>query len=160
MDIRAGCGYPGSALSNFAPHPFVLDGVSCASMEGLLQSLKFDKPHIQVEVCKLAGTAAKFRGKKRNRAWKRAQMLWWLGAEMARGGPEYQAFLDRAYQAMCDQSESFRNALLATGDAVITHSIGKNKETETVLTEREFCSRLMRLRSSLQAAGAKRPVSA
>lgn len=42
MDIKSGCGYPASALSNFAPHPFVLDGVYCASMEGFLQSLKFN----------------------------------------------------------------------------------------------------------------------
>ncbi|MFL6796545.1 MAG: hypothetical protein ACJ8F3_03945 [Xanthobacteraceae bacterium] len=154
MDIRSGCGYPGSALSNFAPHPFVLDGVQCASMEGLLQSLKFDKPHIQTEVCKLTGLAAKFRGKKRNRAWQRAQTLWWQGAPMARSAPEYQAFLDRAFQALCAQSESFRKALLASGNAVITHSIGKSKETETVLTEREFCSRLMRLRSGLHSRAA------
>lgn len=148
MDIRSGCGYPGAALSNFAPHPFVLDGVLCASMEGLLQSLKFDKPHIQVEVCKLAGKAAKFRGKDRNNAWKRVQSLWWQGVAMKRGGPEYQAFLDRAFSAMFEQSESFRKALMATGNAVITHSLGKNKEADTVLTEREFCARLTKLRDA------------
>ena len=41
MDIGSGNGYPSSALSNFAPHEFELDGVKCASMEGFLQSLKF-----------------------------------------------------------------------------------------------------------------------
>jgi len=46
MNIGSGNGYPSSALSNFAAHPFVIDGVHCASMEGFLQSLKFDKPHI------------------------------------------------------------------------------------------------------------------
>ncbi|KWA84090.1 hypothetical protein WL29_22250 [Burkholderia ubonensis] len=147
MDIRSGCGYPGSALSNFAPHAFVFDGVACASMEGLLQALKFDKAHIQVEVCKLVGKAAKFRGHARNQAWQRVQTLWWQGTAMARNSKEYQDFLDRAFQAMLEQSESFRKALLATGDAVITHSIGKHKESETVLTERELCSRLMKLRA-------------
>lgn len=38
MDIGSGKEYPSNALSNFAPHPFVFDGVECASMEGLLQS--------------------------------------------------------------------------------------------------------------------------
>lgn len=38
MDIRSGKDYPSSALSNFAPHPFEIDGVKCASMEGFLQS--------------------------------------------------------------------------------------------------------------------------
>lgn len=147
MDIRSGCGYPGSALSNFAPHAFVLDEVECASMEGLLQSLKFDKSHIQVEVCKLVGKAAKFRGRDRNNSWQRVQALWWKGVAMKRNSDEYQQFLDRAFQAMFDQSESFKKALMATHNAVITHSIGKNKESDTVLTEREFCSRLMKLRN-------------
>ena len=31
-------------------------------------------------------------------------------------------------------------------DAVFTHSIGKNCQNETVLTAREFCSRLMKLK--------------
>jgi hypothetical protein len=44
MDIRSGKDYLASALSNFAPHPFVLDGVEIASMEGFLQSLKFGNP--------------------------------------------------------------------------------------------------------------------
>lgn len=147
MDIRSGCGYPGSALSNFAPHKFTLDGIDCASMEGLLQSLKFDKEHIQVEVCKLVGREAKYRGKERNNAWRRVQTLWWKGKAMKRKSKEYQQFLDRAYTAMLNQSESFRKALMATGNAVITHSIGRSKESETILTEREFCSRLMMLRN-------------
>jgi predicted NAD-dependent protein-ADP-ribosyltransferase YbiA (DUF1768 family) len=148
MDIRSGCGYPAAALSNFAPHAFVLDGVACASMEGLLQALKFDKPHIQVEVCKLVGRAAKSRGSDRSRSWQRVQTLWWQGTAMPRRSDEYQAFLDRAYQAMFEQSDSFRRALAASGDAVITHSLGKNKEADTVLTQREMCSRLMKLRAS------------
>jgi len=148
MDIRSGGGYPAAALSNFAPHPFVFDGVECASMEGLLQSFKFDKEHIQVEVCKLAGRAAKSRGSDRSKSWQRVQTLWWKGVAMPRRGPEYQVLLDRAYQAMFEQSEGFRKALLATGSAVITHSLGKNKESDTVLTSREMCSRLMKLRAS------------
>ena len=62
MDIGSGNSYPSSALSNFSPHPFVLDGIECASMEGFLQSLKFKNPDMQREVCKLVGKAAKFRG--------------------------------------------------------------------------------------------------
>jgi hypothetical protein len=37
----------------------------------LLQSLKFDKPHIEIEVCKLAGRAAKKRGAARDSSWQR-----------------------------------------------------------------------------------------
>lgn len=111
-------------------------------MEGLLQAFKFDKEHIQVEVCKLVGRAAKARGRDRNQNWQRVQKLWWKGVEYDRSGKEYQELLDRAYNAMFDQNEGFRKALQAAGNATFTHSIGKNKESETVLTEREFCRRL------------------
>jgi predicted NAD-dependent protein-ADP-ribosyltransferase YbiA (DUF1768 family) len=151
MDIKSGCGYPASALSNFAPHAFEFDGVKISSMEGLLQSLKFDKIHIQIEVCKLVGKQAKMRGKARNTAWRSVQKLWWRGVSMDRKGDEYQNFLDQVYLAMAEQNESFRRALLATNNAVITHSIGRSKEAETVLTEREFCSRLMALRDLLKS---------
>lgn len=148
MDIKSGCGWPASALSNFSPHSFVFDCVQCASMEGFLQSLKFEKEHIQIEVCKLVGREAKFRGKPRNKTWQKAQTLWWKGIAFHRESDFYQDLLDKAFRAMYDQNTSFRKALNATHDAVIRHSIGNNKEAETVLTEREFCSRLMKLRGT------------
>lgn len=150
MDISSGSRYPSSALSNFAPHPFVFDGVECASMEGLLQSFKFDKEHIQVEICTLVGIAAKRRGSKRNKAWKRRQTLWWKGVAYDRSGPEYQKLLDRAFDALAENAK-FQAALLATGDAKLTHSIGRSKPQDTCLTKREFCSRLERIRTRLQA---------
>ena len=145
MDIRSGKGYPAATLSNFSPHPFVFDGVECASMEGVLQAFKFDKPHMQVEVCKLVGKAAKFRGKKRNKHWWRIQKLWWQGQIYDRHGPEYQELLDRAYNALA-KNDKFRKALLATQDAVLRHSLGSSSAQHTVLTEREFVGRLTRLR--------------
>ena len=47
MDIGSQNGYPSGALSNFAPHPFEIDGIKCNSMEGFLQSLKFSNPEMQ-----------------------------------------------------------------------------------------------------------------
>lgn len=149
MDIGSKAGYPASALSNFAPHPFLFDGVECASMEGLLQSFKFDEPHIQKEVCKLVGISAKRRGTERNKEWKRNQKLWWMGKEYDRHGEEYQKLFERAFNALA-QNKSFQKALLATGKTPLTHSIGKSNRTETVLTEREFCSRLEKIRERLQ----------
>src|SRR5271168_3521436 len=148
MDIKSGNGYPSSALSNFAPHPFVFDGVPVASMEGLLQAFKFDKVHIQVEVCKLVGKAAKARGRPRN--WQERQTLYWNGKEYPRESAAYQMLLDRAYRNMCQQNEGFRKALLATQDAVLDHSIGRSKKKETVLTKNEFCSRLTKMRTMLR----------
>lgn len=147
MDIGSKAGYPASALSNFAPHKFIFDGVECASMEGFLQSLKFKSPEMQKEVCKLVGKAAKFKGKRKN--WRVTQTLYWKGKEYKRDSDEYQELLDNAYISLFNQSESFRNALKATGSSSITHSIGKNKINETVLTQTEFCSRLLKLRNWL-----------
>ena len=143
MDIGAGNSYPACSLSNFSAHPFVLDGVECASMEGFLQSLKFKSADMQKEVCKLVGRKAKFRGKSKN--WRRTQTLYWQGQEIDRHSPEYQTLLDRAYDAL-GQNKSFRCALEASGDATLEHSIGKNKPNLTVLTVSEFTKRLYRLR--------------
>jgi hypothetical protein len=147
MDIGSGKGYPAAKLSNFSPHAFVFDGVECASMEGLLQAFKFDKAHVQVEVCKLVGLAAKRRGSKRNKAWKQGQKLWWQGIEYDRHGDEFQSLLDRAFAALA-ANDGFRRALAATQKAVLTHSIGKNDPRDTCLTEREFCSRLTKIRDN------------
>jgi len=152
VNIGSGSGYPSSALSNFSPHPFVFDGVKCASMEGLLQSFKFDKVHIQEHVCTLVGKAAKYKGKKRNKAWKTRQTLWWQGVSYDRHGQEYQDLLDRAFNALAAGNASFRRALLASTGMVLTHSIGSSKRSQTVLTEREFCSRLTHMRTRLQQA--------
>ena len=152
MDIGSGSGYPSATLSNFAPHPFVIDGVECNSMEGFLQSLKFSNPEMQKEVCKLVGKAAKFKGKKKK--WWRTQTLYWQGIEIPRDSEEYQKLLDRAFSALA-QNNGFRAALLATGNSVLTHSIGKTKITETVLTRQEFCSRLTKIREELRKDNAK-----
>ena len=145
MDIGSGKGYPSSSLSNFAPHPFIMDGVQCASMEGFLQSLKFESVEMQEYVCTLVGKAAKFKGKKKK--WWQKQELYWRGKVYKRDSPEYQRLLNRAYNSLYE-NRSFRTALESTGKAILEHSIGKNKIQETVLTRSEFCSRLMYLRDN------------
>ena len=147
MDIGSGSGFPSATLSNFSPHPFIFDGVECNSMEGLLQSFKFSNPEMQKEVCKLVGKQAKFKGKKKK--WFRTQTLYWQGKEFKRDSEEYQELLDRAFDALAT-NEGFKKALLATGNSTLTHSIGKTKQSETVLTRTEFCSRLTKIRTRLQ----------
>jgi len=143
MDIGSGNTYPSNSLSNFAPHPFIIDGVECNSMEGFLQSLKFESEEMQKEVCKLVGYAAKKKGRKKN--WQRTQTLYWKGRAIKRDSKEYSELLDRAYTELY-KNKKFRNALEASGSATLTHSIGKSKISETVLTRSEFCSRLTKLR--------------
>lgn len=149
MDIKSKAEYPASALSNFSPHSFLFDGVKCASMEGLLQSFKFDDFIIQQEVCKMYGKKAKEKGKERNKAWKEAQQLWWKGISYDRSGQEYQDLLDRAFEALSANS-FFQKALLDSGNEPLKHSIGNPNQSDTCLTEYEFCSRLEKIRKRLQ----------
>jgi hypothetical protein len=144
LDIGSGNGYPESALSNFSPNKFIFDGVECNSIEGVLQSFKFNNIEMQRFVCTLVGKGAKFKGKKKK--WWLKQELYWNGVSYKRDSKEYQKLLDILYETAYDQCESFRRALIATGKATLTHSMGKNKTNETILTEREFCSRLTKLR--------------
>ena len=146
MNIGSGDSYPSCALSNFAPHPFTFDGVECASMEGFLQSLKFSNPDMQAHVCTLVGKAAKFKGKKKK--WWTNQTLYWKGIPIHRSSEAYQILIENAYNALF-LNEGFRRALAATGKSTLTHSMGKNKMNETVLTEREFVRNLTRLRDLL-----------
>jgi predicted NAD-dependent protein-ADP-ribosyltransferase YbiA (DUF1768 family) len=149
MDIGSGNGYPSASLSNFSPHPFTFRDIPVNSMEGFLQGLKFENPEMQKAVFLLVGKAAKFKGKKKN--WRRDQTLYFQGQSIKRDSQEYQDLLDEAYEAMFGQNESARNALLASGDAVLTHTIGKSNQSETVLTRSEFCSRLTKIRGRIKS---------
>jgi len=145
MDIGSGKAYPANSLSNFSPHPFKVDGVECNSMEGFLQSLKFKNMDMQKYVCTLVGRKAKFKGK--HKKWWNTQTLWWRGEEIGRHSDRYQELLDEAFTCLA-LNTSFKKALERSGDAVLTHSIGNTDTSRTVLTEREFCSRLMEIRES------------
>lgn len=147
MDIGSGTGYPSANLSNFSPHVFTVDGIECNSMEGFLQSLKFQDPEMQKHVCTLVGKKAKFKGKKKK--WWKTQTLYWQDEEIPRDSDRYQELLDAAFNALA-QNTSFQKALLVTQNATLTHSIGKKKTSETVLTRQEFTSRLTRIRKELQ----------
>ena len=151
MDIGSKHGYPSSSLSNFSPHPFTVTWrgftVQSNSMEGFLQGLKFKNPDMQKYVSTLVGYAAKKKGKEKN--WRVSQALWWNGQSIDRHSDEYQELLDIAFDALSKNS-TLRAALLSTGDAILTHNIGKTNANETVLTQKEFCSRLMKIRNSLK----------
>jgi predicted NAD-dependent protein-ADP-ribosyltransferase YbiA (DUF1768 family) len=136
--------YPGRNLSNFFPHPFKFRGIEVASMEGFLQGLKFKSPEMQREVFKLVGFAAKKKGSGKN--WQQSQTLWYQGHPIPRRSECYQILLNEAYDAMYEQNAAFRKALADSHDANLTHSIGRTNESETVLTIREFISRLNKLR--------------
>ena len=139
------------ALSNFTLHSFVLDGVMCASMEGFLQSLKFEDAERQVAVCAKHGHEAKKAGHG-GRAWKSDQILYWRGEPMQRDSGEFDALVTRAFDKRFENPH-FRWVLFTTIGRPLRHSIGKRDRSETVLTEQEFIAQLERLRERLPMDG-------
>lgn len=101
----------------------------------------------QREICKKVGRQAKRAGVKKN--WQKEQTLYWRGKPYKRDSIEYQKLLDKAFFELSKNS-SFKKALLATKNANLTHSIGKKKSSETVLTKKEFIGRLMKIREELK----------
>ena len=102
---------------------------------------------MQKYVCTLVGKAAKYKGK--DKKWWQTQTLYWQDKEYKRDSKEYQLLLNRAYNALY-QNEGFKKALEASKPSILTHSIGKNDESKTVLTQSEFCGRLMKLRMGVK----------
>lgn len=149
IDVDSRGEFPASALSNFAAHGFSVDDVPCASMEGFLQALKEPDPVAQRVICALIGIDAKRRGVELSRARHISDPLYWQGQAVYRHSAAYQALLDRAFGELAKDG-GFQATLLATGDALLTHRVGKKIPSETILTETEFCSRLLKIRHSLR----------
>ena len=149
-DIGSTSEWPAGELSNFTEHHFIYDQVECYSMEGLLQALKYEDPKRQKEICRMVGREAKATGNKCPRNWKISGMLFWQSYIFDRHGDEYQELLNEAFLAL-SRDKKFRDALLATGDAMLIHTLGKTSSYKTVLTTGEFCGRLMVLRKIIKA---------
>lgn len=146
IDIRSRNGWQAYALSNFYPHAFEFDGIHCGSMEGFLQSLKTNDIKRQSLVCSLSKKEAKQRS---TDTWKKEQNIYWKGRTFNRHGNQFQFLIRRAYRAMLKQCPKFREALIATRNKKLYHTIGKNNPLETILTEIEFCAILTELRKEL-----------
>lgn len=103
IDIGSKGSYPAGELSNFTPYPFTFRGFQCASMEGLLQGLKFEGAEKQAKIFKMVGKQAKFKGKKRK--WYLDQKLYWQGSPMDRQSEEYKSIIDEAFRALATNTE-------------------------------------------------------
>ena len=146
IDIYSEGEYPANVLSNFSPNNFVLDGIQCASMEGFLQSLKFWSKKKQLSICRLSGKEAKCSADVFvNIRWKLFQSLQWQGKRYKRNSTEYTLLITRAFDALSTNT-AFCQALIATNDEKLQHSIGKHNKKDTILTEEEFIAQLYRLR--------------
>lgn len=147
IDIHSKGEYPSYVLSNFAEYEFYIDDVKCLSMEGFLQSLKFKTVKKQKQVCLLSGKDAKnsTRHTIAQLRWRITHNLYWQGKRINRFSDEYQKLLDKAYEAL-SQNSDFEKALMDSSPYTLAHSIGKTDKRKTVLTEYELISRLERMR--------------
>lgn len=145
LDIRSNGMYPSGVLSNLCSNAFRLDGVLCNSMEGFLQSLKHQDIDKQRQLCQMKGGNAR---KRSVTSWQTDQIIWWRGLAIDRQSQDYQRLLRRAYQAMFDQNERFRAALMATRGITLTHTTGETDPFKTILTASELCSILTEIRDN------------
>lgn len=145
LDIRSNGLYPSNVLSNLCSNGFRLDGMVCGSMEGFLQSLKRKELDKQRQICSMRGGNAR---KMSVTSWQTDQIVWWKGQAIDRQSEEYQRLIRRAYQAMFEQSERFRAALMQTRGITLVHTSGEPSSYKTILTPSEFCGILMDLRDS------------
>lgn len=145
LDIRSNGLYPSNVLSNLCSNGFRFEGMVCGSMEGFLQSLKQKDRDKQRQICSMKGGNAR---KHSVTSWQTDQIVWWKGQAYDRQSEEYQKLIRRAYQAMFDQSERFRAALMQTRGITLIHSSGEENPYKTILTEQEFCQILTEMRDN------------
>lgn len=145
LDIRSNGLYPSNVLSNLCSNGFRFDGMICGSMEGFLQSLKQKNPDRQRQICSMKGGNAR---KHSVTSWQTDQTVWWKGRAINRQSQEYAVLVRNAYQAMFDQSERFRTALMQTRGIKLVHSSGHDDQFKTILTPKEFCNILEDIRDA------------
>lgn len=137
-------------LSNLYPHKFKFRGKIVASIEGVLQGIKYKDKKMQNAVLKYAGLDAYHtRGCNVEDFWGKEGLLYWQGKEIKRDSKEYQKFLDELYYcaAACPL---YKKVLLSTGDKYLLHHIGNENIHETVLTRFEYELRMNSLREFLR----------
>lgn len=144
------CGYDqkgiGKVLSNLFPHEFKFGGITFASMEGFLQSLKTNDLAAITTLSSLHGVAAWREGQKYNN-WKKSQTLYFLGKTYARESREYEYLIISAYNALFNTYKYLRVALRESLPRTLTHSVGKTDPRDSVLTQGEYIGNLERLRA-------------
>lgn len=155
LDIRSNGSYPSNVLSNLCSNGFRFDGILCGSMEGFLQSLKYQDKDKQRQICSMKGGNAR---KRSVTSWQTDQIIWWKEFPIDRQGKEFQKLIRRAYQAMFEQSLRFRDALMQTRGMKLTHSTGENNPYKTILTQQEFCDILTEIRDNYDKRDKKLPI--
>ena len=143
IDISSRASGPAGRLSNYTERCFVLDGIQCRSIEGVLQSLKTADLAEQQRICLLSGGWATKAGREYD--WKADQTLFWRGIPYERHSKDYNCLLTHIFYSVFDQDPEFRADLATLKDQKIDHRMGLSNPSETVLTRFEFIQQLKRL---------------
>lgn len=152
QDINDKRGYPYGLLDPSAPIRFEIDGIQCASLDGFLESLKFEKEADQKSISKYVGNSAKKRGQNKDHPGnkKANRILYWQGKTFKRNSKEFDALINRVFKEMA-KNKIWRAALMLTEDEDFTHSKGKTNKKDTILTQKELTDNLKELRAELKA---------
>lgn len=151
-DISDERGFPFGMLDPSAPVRFEIDGVQCASLDGFLESLKFERIIDQKNINKRVGNDAKKRGKEKdNPGNQRAnRVLYWQGDTFKRNSKTFNKLLVRVFREMAKNAR-YQAALMATQDVNFRYPKGKANKKDTILTKKELTDNLKKLRADLKA---------
>lgn len=143
-----------SVLSNLFPHKFLFytrgkgsfDDTHCISMESFLQSLRVKDPGLQKYICENYSGINAQKLKACLRDWREDGYLYWNGIAIKRDSATYHELITTAYDCLFEGNPIFRECVLPQFKGMhLIHSIGKDSESETLLTECEFRYQLNRL---------------
>jgi len=125
LNITSRLPVPLRAISNFAHAPFMLDGLSYASIEGFWQGLKFPDEADRRRVAALYGGEAKTAGS----SAPAADRVTYRGESIAVGTWAHWRLMERACEAKFEQNAEARHALIATGTRPLVHRVKRDSRT-------------------------------
>ncbi len=145
LNITARSPMPLRLISNFAPTPFVLDGLSYASVEGFWQGLKFPEEGDRRRIAALHGSEAKDAGFYALAAEK----IIYKGRSIRVGTFEHWQLMEHACRAKFEQNDAARTALSDTGNRPLVHQVGRDSQNIPGVIMADIW---MRLRDQLREA--------
>ena len=136
----------GRILSNLYPIEFKFRGKKAASIESVLQGIKYKDKRIQNLVLRYS-TSDEYHTRACNQIdnWTKTQTLYWQGKPINRQHQEYQDFLDELYFSAL-KNPLYLRGLIASKGRYLLHHIGVLDSHFTVLTRHEYESRINTLR--------------
>ena len=151
----------GSAISNVFPHNFVFYSnfpshveINCSSMESFIQSLRVKDPELQKYICEHYSGTMSQKLKACLRDWRQDGLVYWQGVPIKRDSATYTELITTAYDCLFESNPVFRQLVLPSFKGkYLIHTIGKDSEAETLLTEQEFRFQLNRLIQRLDFPG-------